>query len=244
MNLILTILAAVVVAVLLAIVIVKFVPLKLRGLISILLLLVSFYLGYLIYNGVMEPIKFNKEKKVRYAKVIKNLKLIRDAQIKYKEAKGVYTKKQDKLINFIENDSLVLTETVNYTEKVDKGGGIQVDVSKKRIDTIGKEPVLKYFKNKDYTNMFKVPGTDKEFELGIGEIEKITGLFVPVFEAKIDKKSILKDLPIHLVKQELEAVETDQIKGPNVSVGSLQEVSTGGNWPPFYDKGDAKADAE
>ena len=38
------------------------------------------------------------------------------------------------------------------------------------------------------------------------------------------------------LKQELEANATDQIKGEYVSVGSLDEVSTGGNWPPSYDK--------
>ena len=34
----------------------------------------------------------------------------------------------------------------------------------------------------------------------------------------------------------LEAIATDQIKGEYVSVGSLEEVTTGGNWPPSYDK--------
>lgn len=41
-----------------------------------------------------------------------------------------------------------------------------------------------------------------------------------------------------LVKQELEVIESDQIKGEYVSVGSLDEVTTGGNWPPSYDKRD------
>lgn len=244
MNLILTIIAAVVVAILLAFVIVKFVPLKLRWLVSLLLLAATGYLVYLIYNGVMEPIKFNKEKKVRYAKVIDQLKLIRDAQVKYKDAKGVYTGDKAKLIFFIENDSLVLTETVNEEKEISLSGGITKKISVKRIDTTGYEPALNYFKDRDYQGMFKVPGTDKEFELAVGSIEKVTGLFVPVFEAKTEKKDILKDLPAHLVKQELEAIETDQVKGPFVSVGSLEDVSTGGNWPPFYDKGDAKADSE
>jgi len=34
----------------------------------------------------------------------------------------------------------------------------------------------------------------------------------------------------------MEAIESDQIKGEHVSVGSLNEVTTGGNWPPSYDK--------
>ncbi|CAL2092014.1 hypothetical protein [Tenacibaculum sp. 190524A05c] len=244
MNLLVTIVVAIVVAVLLAFVIVKFVPLKLRGLISVLLLLAAGYLVYLIYNGIMEPIKFNKEKKVRYAKVIDQLKIIRDAQIKYKDAKGAYAKDKNSLINFIETDSLVITETVNVEKELVLGGGITKKISVKKIDTTGFEPALKYFQDRDYKGMFSVPGTDKEFEMAVGEIEKITGLFVPVFEAKTEKKEILKGLPNHLVKQELEAIEADQIKGPFVAVGSLEEVSTGGNWPPYYDKGDAKTDSE
>ena len=114
-----------------------------------------------------------------------------------------------------------------------------VDVEKKVTDTIGYEPILNGFKNRDYKNMFKVPGLDgKEFELEIGKVEKVAGLEVPVFEARIDKESILKGEDISLVKREKEAIQSDQVKGEYVSVGSLSEVTTGGNWPPSYDKAD------
>ncbi|WP_435262839.1 hypothetical protein [Tenacibaculum sp. nBUS_03] len=244
MNLLLIILAAVIVAFLLAVLIVKFVPLKMRWLVSILLLVATIFLGYKIYGGIMEPIKFDKDKKVRYAKVIKSLKLIRDAQVKYKEAKGIYAKDKNVLINFIQSDSLAITETKNIEKEVDRGGGIKVKVSEKVVDTIDYEPVLKHFKGKDFQNMFNVPGTDKQFELATDKIEKVPGLFVPVFEAKIDKKPVLAGLNSSLVKIELEAIETDQVKGPYVSVGSLTEVTTGGNWPPFYDKANAAAKKE
>ncbi|WP_024739974.1 hypothetical protein [Tenacibaculum maritimum] len=236
MNLVLMILAAVVVAFILALVIVKFVPLKMRWLVSLLLLGASVYLGWKIYEGVMSPIKFNEDKQIRYAKVIQNLKLIRDAEVKYKQVYGTYTKNKDTLLNFIETGKLALTETKNVEEKVDKGGGIFVTVSKRKIDTIGYEDVMKYFDGKDYKNMFNVPNTAKQYTLETAEIEKVAGLVVPVFEAKIDKETILKGMDRSLVKRELEAVETDQIKGAFVSVGSLEDVTTGGNWPPSYDK--------
>ncbi len=238
------ILAATVVAILLAVLIVKFVPLKMRWLISILLLASTVFLVFKIYGGIMEPIHFAKEKEVRYAKVIKNLKIIRDAEVKYKEVYRTYTNSKDSLINFIENGQLVITKTSNIEEKVDRGGGIFITISKKQIDTIGNEPVSKYFEGKDYKGMFNVPGTDKQFELATDRIEKVAGLFVPVFEAKADKSSILKGMSTSLVKQELEAIETDQIKGEFVSVGSLLEVTTGGNWPPSYDKTQALAKKE
>lgn len=238
MNSILIALAAIALTILLAIIIVKFIPLKLRWLVSILLLAGSIFLAFLIYQGIMEPIKFNKEKKVRYAKVIKNLKVLRDAQIKHKEVKGRYAKGKNELIQFIENDSLVITEINNVKEIQELTGGLTKEISVKKIDTIGFEPVSKYFKDKDYKNMFNVPGTDKEFTLETGEVEKVVGFMVPVFEAKTEKADILKGLNYSLIKQEIEAIEADQIKGEFVSVGSLAEVSTSGNWPPYYDKND------
>ena len=240
MGLLGMILAAVLVAVLLAIIVVKYLPLKLRWIASLLLLALTVFLVFKIYNGIMEPINFNKDKVTKYAKVVDQLKIIRDAQVKHFEVTGKYTKNKAGLIQFIDTAKLALTETKTVVEKVNKGGGIIVDVEKRRTDTIGYEPVSKYFTNRNYKNMFKVPGTDKEFEIETGTVEKVQGLVVPTFLVKTEKKEILKGMNESLVKQELEAIATDQIKGEYVSVGSLDEVSTGGNWPPSYDKKDAK----
>ena len=88
--------------------------------------------------------------------------------------------------------------------------------------------------------MFKVPGVQgKEFEVEVGEVAKVQGLLVPTFMAQTAKKEILAGMNESLVKIELEAMETDQIKGEYISVGSLDEVTTGGNWPPSYDKKDS-----
>lgn len=244
MGLVIMIVAAVLVAVVLAIVIVKFLPLKLRWIASLLLLFIAVFLVYKIYDGVMKPINFDKEKTVRFAKVIKNLKIIRDAEVAYYEVNGDYTKDKAALISFIDTAKRAIVETRDTVVKVNKGSKwqpVMVDVEKRVKDTIGYEPILDDFKDRDYKNMFKVPGVDgKEFDLEIGKVEKVAGLEVPVFEAKTDKESILKGMDKSLVKQEKEAVTTDQIKGEYVTVGSLTEVTTGGNWPPSYDKGDAK----
>ncbi len=240
MELILMILGAAIVAVLIAFLIVKYLPLKLRWLPSILLLLVAVFLGYKIYNGIMEPINFNKTKIKRFEPVVNSLKIIRDAQIKYMEVNGTYTKDKQGLIQFVDTAQLAITETKTIVEKENRGGGVIVDVEKRVTDTIGYEPVLKYFSNRDYKNMFKVPGAEgKEFELETGEVEKVPGLVVSTFRARIPKRAIIGDLNESLVKQELEAIETDQIKGEYISVGSLEEVSTGGNWPPKYDRKDS-----
>ena len=189
-------------------------------------------------------IKFNEEKIEKFSVVVDNLKIIRDAEVKYYEVNSQYTNDKAGLINFINTARLAITETKTIVEKINKGGGIIIDEEKKVTDTIGYEPVLKYFKDRNFKDMFKVPGTDGvEFEIEIGSVEKVPGLVVATFRARTPKKAILAGMNESLLKQEIEAVENDQIKGEFVSVGSLEEVTTGGNWPPAYDKKDrAKED--
>ena len=165
------ILGAVLVAVLLAFAIVKYLPLNLRWIPSIVMLLLAVFLGFKIYNGIMEPIEFSKTKVKKYAPVVENLKIIRDAEVKFFEKNGKYTENKALLIKFIEEAKLALTETRTVIDKINKGGGIIVDVERRVTDTIGYEPVLKYFEGRDFKNMFKVPGVEgAEFELEIGEV--------------------------------------------------------------------------
>ena len=161
---------------------------------------------------------------------------------KYYDVTGKYTTDKAGLIQFIDTAQLALTETKTVVETVNKGSKwapIMVEIEVRKTDTIGYEPVLKYFKDRDYKTMFKVPGVEgTEFEIEIAEVEKVQGLVVPTFRARTPKEGILKGMNTSLVKQELEAVESIQIKGEYVSVGSLEEVTSGGNWPPSYDRKD------
>ena len=84
--------------------------------------------------------------------------------------------------------------------------------------------------------MLRVPGTDVQFDITVGSLEKVAGLQLPVFLAKVDKAVVLEGLDDHLVGQEKEAIGGDEVKGEFLSVGSLEEVNSNGNWPPFYDK--------
>lgn len=231
------IIGAVLGAVLIAFAIVKYLPLKFRWLPSILLMILAIFLGFKIYGGIMQPIQFAKQKVKKYAPVIKSLKIIRDAEVKYYEVNGEYTQNKAGLIKFVDNDSIALTETRTVVEQINKGGGVIVDEEKRVTDTTGYEPVLKYFKNRNYKTMFKVPGVeDLDFEIEVGALEKIPGLVVSTFRVRTPKAGILKGMNKSLIKQELEVKESNQIKGDFVSVGSLEEISTGGNWPPQYDR--------
>tara|TARA_R110002073_G_scaffold139232_2_gene289271 strand:+ start:51352 stop:52089 length:738 start_codon:yes stop_codon:yes gene_type:complete len=213
---------------------------KARPIISIVLWLLVIFLGYKIYQGIMGPIIFNKEKVARYTPVIKNLKTIRDAEIAHKEVTGNYTANKANLITFIDTAKFAVTETKNIVVTVNKGtdySPIMIEEEQRVVDTIGYKEVRASFAGRDYKNMFKVPGTDAEFDLKTGFVEKVQGVRSPVFLAQIAKETVLNGLPNHLVRQEKEAL-APEVTGEFISVGSLDDVKTNGNWPIIYDTGE------
>ncbi|MGB2129735.1 MAG: hypothetical protein ACPHXR_09695 [Flavicella sp.] len=237
---ILTIIAGILFTVLAAFLIVKYIPIKLQWLVSLVLLSLAGFLGYSIYDSIMGPIRFNVEKKVRYAKVINHLRMIRDAEEAHKTITGNYERDGQRLIKFLDTAHFAITNTHNEIVEVNKGTKYQpimVEIEQKVTDTTGYESVKNtLFKNRDYTKMMQVPNTDAKFKLSVGFIRKVAGLELPVFQASVDKAIVLKGMSKTLINQEKEAIGGDEVKGPFISVGSLEEVNSNGNWPPFYDK--------
>jgi len=218
----------------LAYLIVNKLPAKLKPVLSIVLWVVIIFFAYKIYNSIMEPIKFNQEKRERYAKVIENLKIIRDAEIAYAQVNRRFTDKYDDLIRFIDTAQFAVTEVKNIVV-TEQRGRITVDVEKRVVDTVGFEPVINSFQGRDYKNMMNVPGTDAKFELKTGTVEKVQGVQASVFEAKVDKAVVLNGLNKDLIRQEKEALGGINVPGEYIAVGSLEEVNSNGNWPPYYD---------
>ena len=218
------------------------VPQKTRPIISVVLLLLAVFLGFKIYQGIMGPIKFNKEKVARYSPVIENLKTIRDAQIAHKEVTGRFANNPNNLIKFIDTAKFAVTKVENIVVEVNKGTALQpimVEEEKRVTDTIGYKDVRADFAGRDYSKMFNVPGTDAQFELETGFVEKVQGVQSPVFLVKVAKEKVLEGLPRHLIKQEVEAL-APEVTGAYISVGDLEDVKTNGNWPQIYDTGEAK----
>ena len=237
---ILIIILGVIVTALLAYAIVNKIPRKKHWIVSTLLVLAAVFLVYKINFEIQKPIKFNKEKKVLYTKVIHHLKMIRDAEVAHKKVTGNYTANGEGLIQFIDTAKFALTQTRNVPKTIRLGGGLTKEIEIRVVDTIGYENVKDAFTGRNYQNMLQIPGTDQQFKIEIGEIEKIAGLKASVFEVKVDKALILKGMDYNLIKQEKEAIGGEEIRGEYVRIGSLGEVSEDGNWPPFYDKGDKK----
>ena len=212
-----------------------------RFVIQILLWLVIIFLAYLTFNAVYEPVQFNKIKEKRYAKVIENLKDIRAAQLAHKEVIGKFQGDWDNLVKFIDTAEFAITQRRDTTfldEEYKKTYGVDQYIESVVIDTLGFVPVKdSLFKGKEerYRTMMNVPieGVDAKFDLEAGTIRK-GETNIPVFEAKIAKAKVLHDQDRVLVLQENEIQSVDDVNGRYISVGSMTEVNTSGNWPKIY----------
>ena len=158
MTTILIILAGILVTGLLAYAIVNYIPRKLHWIVSIVLIALAALLVYKINFEIRKPIKFNKEKKERYVKVISNLKIIRDAEVAHKKVTGTYTANGENLIKFIDTAKFALTQIRNVPKTIDVGGGITKEIEERVVDTIGYEDVRNQFTGTDYKNMLQISG--------------------------------------------------------------------------------------
>jgi len=229
---------------LLAYLIVKYLPLKFLWLLNLILIALALFLGYKIYNSIYDPVKFNQEKVKRYQKVVDRLKDIRKAELAHREVTGDYTGTFDSLIRFVDTAQFVITQQRDSSYKYfDKAYGITKEKDTVLIDTLGFASVKdSLFKNDDrYKKMMWVPIPGREhqvkFELKHGYLKR-SNVKIPVFMARVDKAEVLYDQNKDLVAQEKNIKSTKEINGPYIQVGSLDEVNDSGNWPKLYDIGD------
>ncbi|MBD1260768.1 hypothetical protein HZY62_09235 [Maribacter polysiphoniae] len=211
-----------------------------KTIIQIVLWIACIGFAYLIYNSVTGPIEFKKVKQERFAKVVAKLKDIRNAQEAYKTANGTYANDFKSLISFVDTGKYTITQQrdSSYME-MDKTYGIELLKEIKIIDTLGFVSVKdSLFKNDDrYKSLMDVPYAPnaEKFEMKSAIIDK-GGYKAPVFEAKVKKSIILHDQPKDLLTRENAQVSVEEVNGDVIKVGSLEQVSTSGNWPPIYDK--------
>jgi len=202
-------------------------------------------LGYLIYQSIIGPVKFNKIKNARYAIAVEHLKDIRSAELAHQTVTGKFEKDFGKLVRFIDTAKFTLTQRrdssfirFNKILKIDEPKDTIV------IDTLGFASVKdSLFKGSDrYKTMNKVviDGNTSPVKIDAGQVAK-NDIKIEVFEAKIAKQELLHDLDPDLLAQEKEVVSTDGIDGKFITVGAMDEVkNTVGNWPLSYDSGDLK----
>ena len=218
----------------------KFIPSKVKPVLTIALWALIFFLGYLTFMSVYEPIQFNKIKEKRYPAVIEKLKDIRDAQLAHQQVTGKFAPSFENLVKFLDTAKYTITQrrdsTIVDKELTKRYGGIEMTTEIKIIDTLGTKSVKdSLFKSSNrYKTMMNVPNTDAQFNMESGFLEQ-NGVKIPVFEASVKKKVVLNDQNEDLINQENQVISTVVgVKGDALKVGSMTEITTSGNWPITY----------
>lgn len=212
--------------------------------IQLVLWVVIGVLGYLLFNAVYGEVKFNDLKVVRYQKAIENLKDIRAGQLAFKQINGKFAENFEQLESFIDTAEFVLTErrdTMVLDEEATRRYRVDTRKEITIIDTLGYKSIKDslYQGTNRYKTMKNVPiaGTDAQFEMESGTLLK-SDVPIPVFEAKVSKDVLLFDQPKDYVSKEKQVVSVDGVNGAYLSVGSMNEVNTNGNWPKSYGDND------
>jgi hypothetical protein len=216
--------------------------------ISIVLWLLSIFMGYKIYDSIQEPIRFDKLKEQRFQVAVNKLSDLKAVQVAYKSIKGYYTDNMDSIIHFVENEKFVIVErrdtSVIDVEKnrqfglsvgPDGVGGYFKDIVDTKV--IGKISIKdSLFKNSDRykrLNIVRVDGQEAVVEMKADLLPR-NEINVPVFRAIIKKTDLLRDQDLGLVEKEKNVISVDGINGEFIQLGTLEEVNLSGNWPKKY----------
>jgi len=209
--------------------------------IQLVLWVVIAVLGYQIYNSIMSKVKFEEIKQERFAKAVEKLKDLRKAQAAYKTVTGKYASDYEKLAKFIDTAKFTITQQRDSSfVRFDKELRIDRSIDTVVVDILGYESIKdSLFSKTDYRKFdfvaFGEEGQTAKIDLRTSVVEK-NDILYPVYKAEIAKKELLADQDSNYVQQEEKAESLEEINGPSISVGSLDEINTNGNWPIVYDK--------
>ena len=228
----------------LVIVIDKFLPKKIRPVVSIILWAITIVFAYLIYESIQAPIKFDKVKEGRFKVAVAKFQEIKNLQQAYKSIKGTYTNNIDSIIKFVENDYFVIIERKdtsivdverNKAFGIDSGYFIDKVITKEIGRVKVKDSLYKDSERYKNLNVVKVDGITAEIKMEIG-VKKVSDTDVPLFMASLSKASLLTDQDPALVEKENKTKSVEGIDGEMIILGSLDEVNLTGNWPKKYGK--------
>lgn len=222
-------------------------------LIECVLLVAIVGLVYVFYSSIMEPINFNKERARRETVAIQRLKDIRTLQVAYKSVNGKFTSTVDSLKNFYENGEMAVVMQIGSAD--DSLAMAHTDAIKKARRKITNEDLYQLYlagdKNLVFSIEHKLAVKDTLFnnrpDFCIDSLKyipfsggvpvtmeaitkQVSGVQVPLFEAKMAYRDLLKGLDNQL-RINLDAERRDQNRYEGLQVGSISAPNNNaGNW--------------
>ena len=226
-------------------------------LVEILLALVAVGCVYGIYRSIMKPVNFNKEKDQRKDVAVQRLKDIRTLEVAFKGVNGRYTADIDSLINFYNtgkmdiimqvgsnDDSLAMENTKRVKDRAflklskEEQNARLMELyrqGQKLVFSISTPIAVKdtlFNGRPDFCvdSLKYIPFSGKQPVEMDAIVKTVSGVQVPLFEARMPWKALLKGMDNQL-RINLDAELLDQDKFPGLQVGSVnQPNNNAGNW--------------
>ena len=219
----------------------------------LILPLIIIALVYAITASIMKPVNFNKEKDYRSEVAIQRLKDIRTLQVAYKSVNNQFCSTADSLKDFYLNGEMEVLMQVGSQD--DSLAMAHTDAVKKANRKITSEELYRMYLNGDKNLVFtvsnKIPVKDTLFngrtDFNIDSlkyipfsgktpvimeavVKTVSGVPVPLFEAKMPYRSLLKGMDNQL-RINLDAERRDQNRYEGLQVGSITAPNNNaGNW--------------
>lgn len=205
----------------------------------------------LIVNSVLKPINFNNEKAQREAVAIQRLKDLRTIQSAFKSEAGHYASTFDSLKMFYnagsitvemqigsKDDSVAVENTAALKKKQPKITPTEMlalsKAGEKLVFSIKSTIPVRdtLFNNRsDFSidSIFVIPFCGEPVQMET-VVKEVSGVPVPLFEAKMPYKSLLRGMDNQLrINLDAERVDTDRY--PGLMVGSISAPNNNaGNW--------------
>ena len=226
-------------------------------LVEILLAIAAVGCVYGIYRSIMKPVNFNKEKERRKEVAVQRLKDIRTLEVAFKGVNNRYTADIDSLINFYNtgkmdiimqvgssDDSLAVENTKRVKDRAflklskEEQNARLMELyrqGQKLVFSISTPIAVKdtlFNGRPDFCvdSLKYIPFSGKQLVETDAIVKTVSGVQVPLFEARMPWKALLKGMDNQL-RINLDSELEDQDKFPGLQVGSVnQPNNNAGNW--------------
>ena len=224
-----------------------------KKIVSVLLLFVIAGLVYVIVQSVMQPVNFNKQMEYRKGVGVQRMKDLRTLQEAYKSVYGRFSQSADTLADFYKNGQMEVlmqigsnddSAAVANTEKLKRayrgkltpekmyelyqGGQNLVFSISNKINV--KDTIFKNRADFDIDSLRYIPFSQGDTIQMEAIVKEVSGVKVPLFEARMPYKSLLKGLDNQLrINLDADCRASNRYEG--LQVGSISAPNNNaGNW--------------
>jgi hypothetical protein len=198
--------------------------------IALILIPLNIILAYFVFNSIDSEVEFQKIAKVRITENVQKLKDLRQVQIAYKKVNNTYANNFESLLDFLENDSMVIVKAIGETpDSLTDVQALELGIiSRDTAYVLAKETVFDdaYLssRNKKHplnlTTLTNIPHSEELYSVDAGRVEK-GKVMVQVFEISTTYASVFTGLDAENKSYDLNGI---------LKVGSMNEASLNGNW--------------